>query len=203
MTSTQASAKKKVLSSQKNFFFKTIQNLRCSGKLLNIVSVFSGNSLEGLWKAIHINFVNMVDKTQLPGVVYDRNQVLLLETENRVQFLYRYWSWNFFIFPRPKLFLFNKLQIFYIFSHVFTTFCENINFYEFINKPQSSKNNLQTFIIWKQILFYGSFSDGKNTPYYRWLDTLFAMWFIFILVTVSADTFGQYCKALEILLGWI
>ena len=109
MTFTLASAKKKVLSSQKNFFFKTIQNLRCSGKLLNIVSVFSGNSLGDPWKAIHINFVNMVDKTQLPGVVYDWNQVSVLETETKVQF--RYQSRNFF-FPRPNFFLFQKLQIF-------------------------------------------------------------------------------------------
>ena len=40
-------------------------------------------------------------------IVYDRNQVLVLGTETKVQFQYRYGSRNFF--PKPKLFFQNFL----------------------------------------------------------------------------------------------
>ena len=98
------------------------------------------------------------------------------------------------LFLRLKLFLYKNLQIFQKISHVFTTFWENINFCGFINKPEPSKNNLQKFNIWKQILFYRPFFWWKKYPIL--LVTRFSLCnmvnFVINYSAVSANTFGWY-----------
>ena len=72
----------------KEFFFQDHSKSQVFRKAIEYCQHFSVKSLGDLWKAI----VNMVDKIQLPSVVYDWNQVSV--TETKVQFWYRYWGWG-------------------------------------------------------------------------------------------------------------
>ena len=89
----------------------------CKKRLLQIVKKIKVNTYYvGIWKVLNVLLFKtvylLVVVTSVPFyqiklishlVVYDRNQVSVLETETKVQFLYWYQSRNYF-FPKPTYF---------------------------------------------------------------------------------------------------
>ena len=106
---------------------------------LFLCSVTLSDFSQDLLTQIQIFTIRMVDifiSLLYKGAVWDRNQVSVSGTETKVQFRYRYRSRNSF-FPKPKLY--------------FSTFWEDISFYDLENKPKSLK------IIFKYLIFGSKF----------------------------------------------